>query len=282
MKLLSLAFSHVGCLEQQCCLRLLSQVSSSKLRSAGCTDVVRGLTFDTDDTQSSPSHEDVSASEAAGSSAAPLAQRFLRSVSFSAHPQVLERKEAKQEAGAGAGAGTRQVPFDGSNLPDGITAIPVADPDDPSIIVMQVSEINNSLRAELVWDQRHCKPEVLCLTFSQVHSIICQTLISSAVFTAASQHEFGKAKPRCLCECADARMGKGAGRAPHCQLFQTRTSWVLLAGVSSLLAMQRCSRGPLHLMLQVCYHAPRTVTYYASLILTLKLSMLAGILTVQA
>ena len=32
----------------------------------------------------------------------------------------------------------QREPFDSSNLPDGITAIPVADPDNPSLIVMQV------------------------------------------------------------------------------------------------------------------------------------------------
>ena len=44
-----------------------------------------------------------------------------------------------------------QVPFDESNLPDGITAIAVPDPNDPSIIVMQVGNTLNT-----------CIPLVLC------------------------------------------------------------------------------------------------------------------------
>lgn len=55
---------------------------------------------------------------------------------------MLELKDSSQEAKADEGQGSeRQVPFDESNLPDGITAIAVADPNDPSIMVMQVSKL---------------------------------------------------------------------------------------------------------------------------------------------
>lgn len=103
-------------------------------------DVVRGLTFDTDDINSSQVHGDVPASEAAGSCAASAStRRFQRSVSFSAHPQVHELKESIHDAKAEEGqSNERQAPFDESNLPDGITAIAVPDPNDPNIIVMQV------------------------------------------------------------------------------------------------------------------------------------------------
>ncbi len=60
---------------------------------------------------------------------------FRRAVSFSKEPQVLLPRGQQQ------GDGQQEVPFDGSNLPDGITAIPVADPNDPSVIVMQVSSL---------------------------------------------------------------------------------------------------------------------------------------------
>ena len=108
-------------------------------------DVVRGLTFDTDDANSGPVHHTMHASEAAGSSTASASsRRFHRAVSFSAHPQVLEVKESSQEAVADEGQSKEgQVPFDESNLPDGITAIAVADPNDPSIIVMQVGNNHN-------------------------------------------------------------------------------------------------------------------------------------------
>ena len=114
--------------------------------------MVRGLTFDTgdvnasdsDDINGSPIRQSVCASEATGTSAASATPpRFRRSVSFSAHPQVLELKESSQEIEAGEGQSSEgQVPFDEANLPDGVTAIAVADPNDPSIIVMQVGNIH--------------------------------------------------------------------------------------------------------------------------------------------
>ena len=106
-------------------------------------DVVRGLTFDADDANSIPIRHSVRASEAAGSSTASAsARRFHRSVSFSAHPQVLEVKDSSQEAKADEEHSNEgQEPFDESNLPDGITAIAVADPNDPSVMVMQVGTI---------------------------------------------------------------------------------------------------------------------------------------------
>ena len=107
--------------------------------------MVRGLTFDADDANSSPDRQTVRMSEAADGSAAaaPTPPRFLRSVSFLAHPQVLEPKAGSQQERAHERQdGERQAPFDGPNLPDGIQAIPVADPDDPNAIVMQVSAIH--------------------------------------------------------------------------------------------------------------------------------------------
>ena len=104
--------------------------------------MVRGLTFDTDDANSSPDHRIARESEAAGSSPASAStRRFHRSVSFSAHPQVLESKDSSQETKADEGQSDEgQVSFDESNLPDGITAIAVVDPNDPTIIVMQVGK----------------------------------------------------------------------------------------------------------------------------------------------
>lgn len=107
----------------------------------------RGLTFDTDDANSSPDHRIARASEAAGSSTASAnTRRFHRSVSFSAHPQVLELKDSSQETKADEGQSIEgQVSFDESNLPDGITAIAVADPNDSTIIVMQVGKSTISI-----------------------------------------------------------------------------------------------------------------------------------------
>ena len=48
-------------------------------------------------------------------------------------------KEVLKPADGGMRAEAQQGAFDVSALPDGVTAIPVADPDDPSLIVMQVS-----------------------------------------------------------------------------------------------------------------------------------------------
>lgn len=58
---------------------------------------------------------------------------FRRAVSFSSESHVLQPRAQAQ------GADGQYQPFDGSNLPDGITAIPVVDPDDPTVIVMQVT-----------------------------------------------------------------------------------------------------------------------------------------------
>ena len=108
-------------------------------------DVVRGLTFDTDDvSRDATAYSSVQAPKATGPPAAPTtAPRFQRSVSFSAHPQVLELRGSSQEAKGHEGQHSDgQLPFDESKLPDGITAIAVADPNDPSIIVMQVSKLS--------------------------------------------------------------------------------------------------------------------------------------------
>ena len=146
---------------------------------------MRGLTFDTDDVDSGPVHHTMHASEAAGSSTAST-RRFHRAVSFSAHPQVLELKESSQEAEADEGQSNEgQVPFDESNLPDGITAIAVTDPNDPSIIVMQVGKNHNMhVSVELVnvhclqqLNSRSCK---LCLqvpTCSAYRLLVCSRCI---------------------------------------------------------------------------------------------------------
>ena len=57
---------------------------------------------------------------------------FRRSVSFSQETHTVQPRAQLQRE-------NQDVPFDSSNLPDGITAIPVADPNDPSVMVMQVS-----------------------------------------------------------------------------------------------------------------------------------------------
>ena len=134
-------------------------------------DVARGLAFGADDANSSPDRQTVTASEAADTSstaaaAAATPPRFLRSVSFSAHPQVLEPKEGRQEERASERqSDERQLPIDGSNLPDGIQAIPVADPDDPNAIVMQVSGCS-----------LECKPDVCHLSANQGICQYCSAL----------------------------------------------------------------------------------------------------------
>ncbi len=69
--------------------------------------------------------------KANAASASPPA--FRRAVSFSDESHTLQPRKQAQ------GADGQYQAFDGSNLPDGITAIPVVDPDDPTVIVMQVS-----------------------------------------------------------------------------------------------------------------------------------------------
>ena len=65
---------------------------------------------------------------------------FRRAVSFSKESQVLQpRAQAQGADGQYQPFDGSSLPFDGSSLPDGITAIPVVDPDDPTVIVMQVS-----------------------------------------------------------------------------------------------------------------------------------------------
>lgn len=71
------------------------------------------------------------AGKASAASAGPPA--FRRAVSFSHESEVLQTRTQAP------GADGQYQPFDGSNLPDGITAIPVVDPHDPTVIVMQVS-----------------------------------------------------------------------------------------------------------------------------------------------
>ncbi|KAL0039591.1 hypothetical protein WJX77_002835 [Trebouxia sp. C0004] len=66
-----------------------------------------------------------------GNAASAGPPAFRRAVSFSHESHVWQPRTQAQAADG------QYQPFDGSNLPDGITAIPVVDPDDPTIIVMQ-------------------------------------------------------------------------------------------------------------------------------------------------
>lgn len=110
-----------------------SSPDSSEGEGRGIVTARRDLNFGAEDVNKSkpPATSDSIATAAtAGQPAATAAHPPVRrSVSFS--------KEVLKPADGGVRAEAQQGVFDVSALPDGVTAIPVADPDDPSLIVMQ-------------------------------------------------------------------------------------------------------------------------------------------------
>lgn len=87
--------------------------------------------------QTTPVQGSATAAEVSKADAAPPGPpAFRRAVSFSEEHHVLQPRGQQHQA---TGHDQWHDSLLGSKLPDGITAIPVADPDDPSIIVMQVS-----------------------------------------------------------------------------------------------------------------------------------------------
>lgn len=169
-------------------------------------DVVRGLTFDTDDINSSQVHRSVHAPEAAGSCAASAStRRFQRSVSFSDHPQVHELKESSQDAKVEEGQSNEgQVPFNESSLPDGITAIAVPDPNDPSIIVMQVGNTLNMCSSGLVWfarTQQQTFANCILVFRCTAYRLLCMSVCLSVCLSACMMKELQARAGLHSCSC---------------------------------------------------------------------------------
>ena len=95
-------------------------------------------------TQSSPPSPELTSSAAAPTCAGASSRR---AVSFRGEPQVLLPREYQQQGDQteddeqGEEDGGQLEQLNVSDLPDGITAIHVADPEDPNMIVMQVRDL---------------------------------------------------------------------------------------------------------------------------------------------
>ena len=108
----------------------------------------RDLNFGGQDSHTDPSS---GPNPPATGSATATAATARQPAATAAHPPVRRSvsfsKEVLKPADGGVRSEAQHAVFDGSALPDGITAIPVADPDDPSLIVMQVTSHSPALPA---------------------------------------------------------------------------------------------------------------------------------------